>query len=59
MALWNFAHSLGMHTYTLLSLGVVIVMAVIGLVHGLKQKNREDEYEYKLKKLDEKKQADK
>ena len=53
MKIWNFAHdTLGMHVYVLLMIFIAIVMVVIGIVHSIKQKKRNEKFEDELKKED-------
>lgn len=49
MQFWDFVHySLGMHVYEFLSVLTAAVMAVVGMVHGVKQKKRSKKYEEEL-----------
>lgn len=54
MAFWNFMHNtLGAHVYFIPTLLLALAILVVGLVHGLKQKKRDDKFEKELKeKLD-------
>lgn len=45
MQFWDFIHyNLGMHVYEFLSILTAAIMAVVGVVHGVKQKQREKEF---------------
>lgn len=45
MQLWDFVHyNLGMHVYEFLSILTAAIMAVVGVAHGIRQKNREKKF---------------
>lgn len=45
MNFWNFVHySLGLHVYEFLTILTAAVMAVVGVIHGVKQIKREKKY---------------
>lgn len=52
MKLWNFVHlNLGTHVYLLFALILLIVMAILGVVHALKQRKRDLDNDEELRRL--------
>lgn len=54
MSYYEFVHSLGLHSWDIPALVVVLIMVIVGLVHTRNHKKRDKDFEEELeKKLDE------
>ena len=45
MRIYEFAHSAGIHFWDIPSIILLFIMAVIGVVHTYRQREREDDFE--------------
>lgn len=46
--IYTFAHDVGIHFWDIPSILVLIIIAVIGIVHTVRQKQREEDFEDEL-----------
>lgn len=54
MSYYEFVHSLGLHSWDIPALVVVLIMVIVGVVHTRNHKKRDKDFEEELeKKLDE------
>lgn len=46
---WVFSHSIGLHFYALPTIALAAGGVVTGIVHGIRQKKRDEKFEQELK----------